>query len=208
MEILAKKEMDTRVVSCLVDPQKMINTKDAHWTLLGLTSLNGDAVMCIIIFAGVRESAVVETGMDIFAQQEGDVSDKDYFKKNTGVGKLYPGGPTCVFQGTEIPCLTRWSPSGSITADILVDILASMDYYGVCDRSQGRKPFLLLDGHGSRFQESFLSYVIDPRHEWVVCIGVPYGTALWQVGDSSEQNGSYKVALARAKSELISKKTW
>ena len=89
-----------------VDPQKTINTKDAHWTLLGLTSLNGDAVMCIIIFAGVRESAVVETGMDIFAQQEGDVSDKDYFKQNTGVGKLYPGGPTCVFQGTEIPCLT------------------------------------------------------------------------------------------------------
>ena len=81
-----------------------------------------------------------------------------------------------------------------------------MDYYGVCNRSQGRKPFLLLDGHGSRFQESFLSYVINPRHEWVVCIGVPYGTALWQVGDSSEQNGSYKVALAQAKSELIAKK--
>ena len=35
-----------------MEPQKTINTKDAHWTLLGLTSLNGDPVMCIIIFSG------------------------------------------------------------------------------------------------------------------------------------------------------------
>ena len=85
-------------------------------------------------------------------------------------------------------------------------ILATLDHYGVCDRSQGQKPFLLVDGHGSRFQPDFLQYVIDADHEWVVCIGVPYGTALWQVGDSSEQNGSYKMALARAKERLIAKK--
>ena len=36
-----------------------------------------------------------------------------------------------------------------------------------------------------------------------VCIGVPYGTAIWQVADSKEQNGSYKIALARAKKELL-----
>ena len=29
---------------------------------------------------------------------------------------------------------------------------------------------------------------------------------MWQVGDSSEQNGAYKIALARAKEELIGKK--
>ena len=44
---------------------------------------------------------------------------------------------------------------------------------------------------------------MDAEHAWSVCIGVPYGTALWQVGDSSEQNGSYKIALAKAKEELI-----
>ena len=64
-----------------MDPQQTINTKDKHFTLLGLTALNGDPVMCICIFAGVRESAIVETGMDIFAKREGDVSDDDYLKK-------------------------------------------------------------------------------------------------------------------------------
>lgn len=74
------------------------------------------------------------------------------------------------------------------------------------DRSDGRKPFLLRDGHGSRFGLNFLKYVIDPAHGWVVCIGVPYGTALWQVGDSSEQNGAYKIALAKCIELLLKKK--
>ena len=34
-------------------------------------------------------------------------------------------------------------------------------------------------------------------------IGVPYGTSLWQVGDSSEQNGSYKMACAKFKRRLF-----
>ena len=95
--------------------------------------------------------------------------------------------------------MTRWSPKGSITSDILIDILASLEFYGVIDRTDGRKPFLLIDGHNSRFQLNFLSYVIDPTHEWVVCIGVPYGTALWQVGDASKQNGSLNMALSKVK---------
>ena len=51
-----------------------------------------------------------------------------------------------------------------------------------------------------------MKYITDPLHEWVVCIGVPYGTSLWQVGDSSEQNGSYKIELARAKENLPKEK--
>jgi hypothetical protein len=39
-----------------------------------------------------------------------------------------------------------------------------------------------------------------------VCIGVPYGASYWQVADSSEQNGSYKMVLATAKKELVKKK--
>ena len=187
-------------------PQIKINTKDKRWTLLGLTSLNGAAVMCIIIFVGVREQAIYETGMDIFAEQIGEVSDEDFFANNSGTNKRYPGGPTCTFQGKEVPCLTRWSPNGSITSAILIDILATLDYIKCVNRSNGRKPFLLVDGHGSRFQLDFLKYVIDPNHEWVVVIGVPYGTALWQVGDSSEQNGAYNISLAKGKEILLKKK--
>jgi hypothetical protein len=68
------------------------------------------------------------------------------------------------------------------------------------------KPFLLLDGHGSRLELPFLSYVNNEEHPWVVCIGVPYGTSYWQVGDSTEQNGSYKMAITKAKTELVLRK--
>ena len=64
-------------------------------------------------------------------------------------------------------------------------------------------PFVLLDGHGSRFDLEFLEYVNDPKHKWNVCLGVPYGTALWQVADSSQQNGKFKMLLNKAKRELF-----
>ena len=62
---------------------------------------------------------------------------------------------------------------------------------------------MLLDGHGSRLQLPFLQYINTPKDHWVVCIGVPYGTALWQVGDSKEQNGSFNMAITKAKDHLL-----
>jgi hypothetical protein len=69
-------------------------------------------------------------------------------------------------------------------------------------------PFLLLDkNHGSRFDyQSFLKYINEPETKWNVCIGVPYGTSYWQVGDSNEQNGCFKMALTRHKRKLLNKK--
>jgi hypothetical protein len=40
----------------------------------------------------------------------------------------------------------------------------------------------------------------------MVCIGVPYGMNLWQVGDSMQQNGAYKSTLKPKKSLLLQKK--
>ena len=37
-------------------------------------------------------------------------------------------------------------------------------------------------------------------------IGVPYDTAMWQVGDSSKQNGAYNIALAKGKEISLKKK--
>jgi hypothetical protein len=39
-----------------------------------------------------------------------------------------------------------------------------------------------------------------------VNIGLPYGTSYWQVGDSSEQNGSFKMNLTKNKNDLVAKK--
>ena len=42
-----------------------------------------------------------------------------------------------------------------------------------------------------------------PLHQWCVCLGIPYGTALWQVGDSSEQNRKFKMLLNHRKGVLF-----
>ena len=64
----------------------------------------------------------------------------------------------------------------------------------------------MLDGHQTRFEWPTLEYITDKNHEWALCIGVPYGTALWQVGDSTEQNGCFKMSLAKGKTNLLYKK--
>ena len=50
-------------------PHIKVNTKDKRWTILRLTALKGDPVMGIVIFAGKREQAIMETGTDIFTDQ-------------------------------------------------------------------------------------------------------------------------------------------
>ena len=99
-----------------------------------------------------------------------------------------------------------WTPKVSITFAIIAEALEHIDSYGVFDRSNGKSPLLLLDGHQSRFELPFLEYITDNKHEWQVYIGVPYGTSLWQVVDSKEQNGSYKIDISKAKKELKEQK--
>jgi hypothetical protein len=73
-------------------------------------------------------------------------------------------------------------------------------------KDDGPTPFSLLDGHHSRMELPFMDYIHDPLHKWVVCIGVPYATHLWQVADSSEQNGSFKMECNRAKRSIYDKR--
>ena len=109
--------------------------------------------MCVIIFAGVKPSAQVETGIDMFVDEVSAEGDYDYFKANSGKGKRFPGGPTCRFQGKDIPCFTRWSPKGSMTSTILREIVEELDARNVPYREgEDVMPFLLLDGHGSRME--------------------------------------------------------
>jgi len=97
------------------------------------------------------------------------------------------------------------SESGSITSDILKETLKHLDRKLTFDREEA-KPFLLLDGHGSHFKLPFLEYINDEMTKWTACISVPYGTNLWQVGDSSQQNGAFKMALTKAKQHVIKQK--
>ena len=61
----------------------------------------------------------------------------------------------------------------------------------------------MIDGYGSRLELPFLKNINDSTTEWCTCLGVPYGTAYWQVGDSKEQIGSLNVAMTDAKRNLL-----
>ena len=108
-------------------PKENCSTKSKHWTLIGLTALDGTPVMCIVIFKGVEESTIHATEMDLFVEVEGNESEQDFFAKNSGPGKLYPGDPKCMFKGKMVPCMCRWTPKGGINGSILLDIIATLD---------------------------------------------------------------------------------
>jgi len=78
------------------------------------SSITGEPVICIVIFSGIKRVSLLETGMDMNVIPVGDCNQPDFFANNSGVGKLYPGGPTCIFKGKIVPCLCRFTPSGSV----------------------------------------------------------------------------------------------
>jgi hypothetical protein len=95
-------------------------------------------------------------------------------------------GPTCEFEDINVPCFVCFSEIGSITSHLLVVMLKRMDDFFPQDGSlMLPNPFLLLDGHGSRFDLTFLEYINHDDHKWTACIGIPSEKNKWQVGDSS-----------------------
>ena len=99
----------------------------------------------------------------------------------------------CEVRRKEAPSFIGHSESGSITSKLLASMLKHMDDCQVFDRGDGIASFLPLNGHGSRFKLPFLEYINNKAHPWKVHIGVPYGTSIWQDGDSAEQIGSFKL---------------
>jgi hypothetical protein len=177
---------------------------------LGLTRFDGEPLMCVILLTGKKRNLMVETGIDTNAEIPivGDVEidgEYEFFKNNFGEGKIFPGGPKCVYKGKDVPCFVRFCDKGGMTGEILTEVFKTLDDLQLFDedRKEGKIPFMLLDGHSSRFDLEFLRYINTYPHKWNVCIGVPYGTALWQVGDSSEQNGRFNINLSQIKATLL-----
>ena len=88
----------------------------------------------------------------------------------------------------------------------MVDILTTIDLLDVFPRTHGRTPLVVLDGHDSCFEMPFLVYINDDNHKWAVVIVIPYGTALWQVGYSAEQNGSINLTSLKSNQEIVETK--
>ena len=176
-----------------------------HFTLIGLTAANGDPVMCIVIIAGKELGIEAALGFD--HQSDTPYDTNKTLEENFGPGKALPGLPRCSFRGKEVPGLLAVTPKGSITSKILRKALETLDNLGIYQRSEGGPtPMIILDGHDSRLQVPFLEYVNkkkDGKSIWRACIGLPNATAKWQVGDSNEQNGSYKMAMTKEKDKLL-----
>ena len=116
----------------------------------------------------------------------------------------HPEGPKCLYNGKVVHCLTFGSESGGITGKILVQMLEHFDSINLFLRvPRGPIPMIVLDGHQSRLDPMFVSYINNEDHRWGVCLGVPYATVLWQVGDASEQNGRFKMEWYREKERLM-----
>ena len=88
---------------------------------------------------------------------------------------------------------------------ILMECLKKMDELQTFDRTVA-KSCVLLDGYGSRIGLDFLSCVNDDVTRWFMLIGVPYGVAKWQVGDSRHQNGCYKMMIANTRKSFSLRK--
>ena len=187
------------------------STKTGHFTSLGVTSLDGSPIMCVVIIKGKKREVLVESGIewdklnDIDDTHMQEKSDYVFFEDNFGDDKLFPGGPTCTFKGKQVPAFITFTESGGIDGYTLTTIFKKLDALDLYteDRKNGLIPFALLDGHQSRFDLDFLRYINEDYTRWNVCIGVPYGTALWQVGDRSQQNGTFKMSLSVEKKALF-----
>ena len=118
--------------------------------MIGLTSLDGKPVMCVLIIQGKEPNLSVETGIDVTINPDGNPEDVDFFFNNNGPGKYLPRGPVCNYRGKKnIPTMIRWNKSATVTSDILDDMLKILDFLDVIRRDGKRRTFLLIDGHKS-----------------------------------------------------------
>ncbi len=178
--------------------------QDCHFTVLGFTNAKGEPACCLIILAASEVTGKDIMGLQPWVEYFGNPA-VNMAENSHGPEKYYPYGPTCNLNGKQVPAVVTCSPSGSITSEILRSVLTHLNKYIEFDQTEAT-PFLLLDGHQSRFELPFLTYIQSEHQKWTVCIGVPYGTNLWQVGDSTQQNGAFKTALAQEKKVLLQKK--
>ena len=135
----------------------------------------------------------------------GSPEDDDYFVRNSGPGKRFPGRPTCHYLGKYVPCFCAWLEKGGFTSEILCNMIATLDKLEIFSR-ENALPFLICNAHSSRFEFTFLKYISNPEHESALCIGITYETALWQVSDSAEKNGSMNMASVTEKRAIIEEK--
>ncbi len=98
---------------------------------------SGHTVICTVIFQGELNEIPSSwtlgrdiTVTDPVCDEHGNIKQCEM---NAGKGKFFPGSPTCEFCRAQIPCKYYITPLGGVTANILVDILRTLDEKGIYD---------------------------------------------------------------------------
>jgi hypothetical protein len=96
-------------------PQEPNAYNDCRFTLLGFTTADGAPVMWCVIVAAKTLTAFEASGIHYLSEDflengtlEGK-STKDELKK--GCDRLFPMGPTCIFEWKDVPCFVSYKSS-------------------------------------------------------------------------------------------------
>ena len=71
----------------------MHTTNYSHFTGMGLTLLNGNSMLCILILSYERQGLIAESGMDIFVDIVGYINNPLFFINDSGTNNRFHGGP-------------------------------------------------------------------------------------------------------------------
>lgn len=159
--------------------------------------------MCAVILKSDKETNDLPLsstiGIDMTKNIKAGKTDYETYQLNVENDACI-GVPKRRYNGKEIHCFVCSSPNNSIKSGLLAMMLQQIYELGVFSQSEEEGvPFLLLDGHRSRTRLPFLEYITKPENRWVVFICVLYGTHIWQVHDSSELIGTFKIKLSKEK---------
>ena len=148
------------------------------WTLLGITAADGKPVMCCVVLLGYNAALSNSTLSTIL-----DASMTS--NEHCGCLLVFPGGPICEFRGKRVPCYVTTTRHSCITGDILGNCLRRLDDLEINERSSDKpSPMVIVEGNFGEFGASFLQYINDKEHEWIVCAGLPFTTCrFWKQGD-------------------------
>lgn len=115
----------------------------------------------------------------------------------TGENGALEGGPACTFCGKKYNAIVV----------VLQARLSIQQSLPTCSNTWMQTKFtiklikkthiFILDGHHSHMDVEILAYVNETAHECFVCLGVPYSKHTWQLVDSSQINGVFKIQSAK-----------
>jgi len=73
-------------------PQQNVSTRDKNFTLLPLTLLTGELLMCVLIIAGFKPSAATKMGIDPCEEMVDQHGDMNFCENNYGKGNYFLAG--------------------------------------------------------------------------------------------------------------------